>query len=166
MWERDPVEFLIEECCASHLAYDAFEARDFCLQHLLYGEASHRDHELWADDLDLVAHPRGAANDLFVVWNAVPATVLGFAWKAATHGGDVDLRAKLFFADADRREPLEEPLARGPSEWLSDHAFARARSLPDKVDLRFDSAAAHDGRDHVRTPAALKKRLAMNFKPS
>ena len=161
MRENDHVELVARARCAMHAADGVLELGD--AEELFGGERADGDDELGAEDAQLAIEMRGAVCDLERIGNAIAACFQIAAGKAADHRRDVHVRAELLLGD-ERREPLEEPLARGVRERAAALLLARTRRLTDEHHARVRHGAGHGLAADVRTRAAGEERVEMGCK--
>ena len=119
------------------------------------GERADGNHELRLQQRDLAIEMRTAVRDLGRIGHTIAAGLRITTGKAANHGGDVDLRAKLFLADAEVvGEPGEEAAARGVSERAAVIDLVRPRRLSDEHHARIFHGAGDRRAEDIRTRAA------------
>ena len=126
----------------------------FVAEHLLDRHRPDRQDELRLQDRRLAREERAAPRDLVRVGPTVaPAGRL--PREAARDRRDVDLRAKLLFADAERLfEPAKQRLPGRPRERAPEPPFARTGSLPDEEDAARDRRPVDHRANHVRAGGA------------
>src|ERR1041384_4468472 len=90
------------------------------------GQFADGNDQIGLKQIDLTVHPAGAVSDFVWRGNAV-ATRGVFPWKTTADGGEIDLRAPLFFVpSAKLLEPAEERAARSPRKRFAQHRLFHA----------------------------------------
>src|SRR2546423_10927836 len=109
------------------------------------GQFADGNDQLRSQNIDFIVHPGRAIPDLVRRGDAVAAGG-SFSRETAADGGEVNLRADLFFVhSAELLKPAEKRTARGPGKWFAEHGLFHAGRLADEHDFAHDRAAGNWG---------------------